>query len=66
MCPQAERHDALLVRLVDGSKALGELLLGDVGAGRVEDVNDELTASEKTVGDEFARAQGDGGVVVGL
>ena len=32
----------------------------------MENVDDELTAREETVGDELASAQGDGGGVVGL
>ena len=45
MSLETEGHDTSLVGLVEGGKLLGEIDLGDIGATRVEDVNDELTAN---------------------
>jgi hypothetical protein len=55
---ETEGHDTGLVGLVERGKLLCEIDLGDIGATRVEDVNDELTAGQKAVGDEFACAEG--------
>lgn len=60
MCPETESDNAVLVGLVQSGQLLRELRLGNVRAGRVEDIENELTASQQTVGDKFARAQGDG------
>lgn len=60
MRSQAEEDDTVLVSLVQGSKLFLEIGFGNVGAGRVEDIEDELAAREKTVGDEFTRTQCDG------
>lgn len=58
--PEAERNHARLFGLVDFGELLRELGLGDVCPRRVEDIHDELAASKETVGDEFARPDGDG------
>lgn len=54
---ETEGDDTGLVGLVEGSELLREVGLGHIGATRVEDVDNELTAGQKAVGDEFARAQ---------
>lgn len=56
----AEDDDVSLVGLVHGSQLLAQFVLADVGPGRVDHVKDHLPALEQTVGDELARAQGDG------
>lgn len=66
MCSKTEEDDSVLVSLVQGGKLFLEFGLGNVGAGRVEDIEDELAAREKTVGDEFARTQSDGCRVISL
>lgn len=60
VCSETEEDDTILFRLVQGGKLLLEVGFGNVGAGRMEDIEDELAAREKTVCDEFARTQGDG------
>jgi hypothetical protein len=65
LCAKAEDADLLLVGLVETGELLPELLLRDVGAARVEDVNDHLLAAEQRVANELAGAQSDGGVGVG-
>lgn len=60
LCSETEEDDTILVSLVQGGKLLLEIGFGNVGAGGMEDIEDELTAREKTVGDEFARTQSDG------
>jgi hypothetical protein len=60
LCPEPECDYAVLVSLVQGCELLREVCLGDVWTGRVQDVEDELAARQETVGDEFARAQGNG------
>lgn len=60
MCSETEEDDTVLVRLVQGSKLLLEVGFGNVGAGRMEDIEDKLAARQKTVCDEFACTQGDG------
>ena len=62
VCPEPEGNDTVLVDLVEGSELLRELAPGHIGSGWVEDVNDELTSSHQTVGDEFACADGYWGV----
>lgn len=63
---ETKGHYAVLVRLVQSSELLGELRFGDIGAGRMEDIKDELTAGQETIGNEFARAQSDRCRAVGL
>lgn len=60
MCSETEEDDTVLVSLVQGGKLLLEVGFGNVGAGRMKDIEDELTARQETVGDKFARAQSDG------
>ena len=55
---ETEGDNALLVGLVDRRKPLRELCLGDVRAVRVQDIDDELTARQQAVRDEFAGADG--------
>ena len=62
MCLEAKGNDASLVGFVDISELLREFALWDIRSGGVEDVNDELTSGQETVGDEFARADGYWGV----
>ena len=62
MCLEAKGDHTSLVGLVEGGELLGELALGDIRSGGVEDVNDELTSGQETVGDEFACADGYWGV----
>lgn len=57
--PETKSDDAVFVGLVESREFLGEVGLGDGGAGGMEDIKHELTAGEETVGDEFAGAQGD-------
>ena len=59
---ETECNDTSLVGLVEGGELLRELAPGNIGSGGVEDVNDELTSGQETVGDEFARADGHWGV----
>ena len=66
MCLKTEGYDTLLVGLVDLSELLRKLRLGNIGARRVQDINDELTAGQEAVGDELARSDGDGCCCVGL
>jgi hypothetical protein len=61
---QAEDGDLILLGLVHAGDLLTELLLGDVGAAGVQNVNDHLLASQKRVADELASSQGDGGLGV--
>ena len=56
MCLETEGYDTLLVGLVDLGELLRQLRLGNIGARRVQDIDDELTAGQEAVGDEFARA----------
>jgi hypothetical protein len=58
MCPKTESHDTVLVSLVGSRKLFGEVSLGDISAAGVEDVDDELAACQKSVGDELACSQG--------
>lgn len=51
---ETESNNTVLLSLVNGCNFLREVALGDVGSLRVEDVEDELTAGEKSIGDEFA------------
>lgn len=54
-------NDALLLGgLVHLGELLGELSLGDVGTGRVNDIENHLLPLEQTVGDELASSEGDG------
>jgi len=62
VCLEAESNDTSLVGLVEGSELLRELVLWDIRPGGVEDVNDELTSGQETVGDEFPCADGYWGV----
>jgi hypothetical protein len=62
---ETEDGDLVLLGLVEATELLAELLLGDVGAVGVEDINDHLLAAEQRVANELARAQSHGGVVVG-
>ena len=66
MCSKTEEDDTVLLGLVQGSKLLLELGLGNVGAGWMEDIEDELAAGEKAVGDEFASTQSDRCRVISL
>lgn len=59
---EAKGDDTSLVGLVEGSELPREVVLGDIGSGGVEDVDDELTSGQETVGDEFACADGYWGV----
>lgn len=62
---ESESGDSALVSLVQGGELLVELGLGDGGSGGVEDVDDELSSVEETVGDELAGSDGDraGGIL---
>ena len=62
---EPESRDSALVSLVEGGELFVELGLGDGGSGGVEDVDDELTTVEETVGDELAGSHGDraGGIL---
>ena len=62
MCLEAKGDHTSLVGLVEGGEFLGELALGDIRSRGMEDVNDELTSGQETVGDEFACADGNWGV----
>lgn len=66
MCSEAEEDYTVLVGFVQGGKLLLELRFGNIGAGWMEDIEDELAAREKAVGDEFACAQSDGCRVISL
>lgn len=56
----AEDDALLLGGLVHLRELLRELSLGDVGAGRVDDIQNHLLPLEQTVGDELASSEGDG------
>ena len=62
MCLEAKGNDTSLVGLVQASELLREFALWDIRSGGMEDVNDELASGQETVGDEFACADGYGGV----
>lgn len=66
LCSETEEDDTVLVTLVQGGKLLLEIGFGNVGAGGVKDIEDELAAREKTVCDEFARTQSDRCRVISL
>lgn len=66
MCSETKENDTVLVSLIQGSEFLLELGFGNVGTGGMEDIENELAAREKTVGDEFARTQSDGRRVISL
>lgn len=57
---EAEDDDLVLGSLVHGRELVPELVLGDVGTSRVEDIDDHLLALKETVGQELAGANGDG------
>ena len=59
---ETEGDDTSPVGLVEGGELLREFAPGNIRSGGVEDVNDELTSGQETVGDEFARADGYWGV----
>lgn len=61
MRSESKGNDTAFVSLVEGGKLLGEVGFRDVGARRVENINDELAASQKTVGNELSCAEGNGG-----
>ena len=61
--PETENRHLLGIGLVEGSKLLLKVDAGDVGTPGVDDIDDKLAAAEKTVGDELAGAQGNGGCV---
>lgn len=63
---ETEGDHTVLVRLVHSGQLLSEVGLGDISAGWVEDVDDELTAGEETVGDELAGPEGYWGIGVDL
>ena len=42
LCPETERYNTAFVRLVQSSKLLGQLSLGNIWSGRVKDIKDEL------------------------
>lgn len=46
LCPQAEDADLVLLGLVHGGKLFAKLILGDVGAVRVEDVTARVTSDQ--------------------
>lgn len=56
--PETEGYNPALVGLVEAGKLLSEIDLGNIGPTRMENVNDELAAGQKAVGDEFACAEG--------
>lgn len=62
---ETKSRDPGLVGLVKSGELFVELGLGDGGSGGVEDVDDELTTSQETVGDELAGSHGDraGGIL---
>ena len=66
VCPEAEGNDTAGIGLVDARKLLGEIVLGDVRAVGVENVDDELAAGQQPVRDELARPDRDGCRVVSL
>lgn len=61
MCSETEGNDAVLIGLVKSGELLGEVGFRDVGAGRMKDIDNELAAGEKTVGDELPRTESNGG-----
>jgi hypothetical protein len=61
---QTEDGDLVLLGLVHPAELLAELLLGDVGAVGVQNVNNHLLATQERVADELASSQGNGAVVV--
>ena len=63
-CLEPERNDACLVDLVDLAELLGQFGSGDWGAGRVEDIDDELTAGKEAVCGEFPGADCNRGRVI--
>jgi len=65
VCSKTEGDNTVLVGLVKGGELLRKFSLGNIGAGRVENIDDELTTSEETVGDELPRAERDWSRIVG-
>ena len=64
---ETEDGDTLLVGLVESGELLTELGTRDVGAGGVEDSEDELLPVQEAVGDELRSAKSNGAVgVLGL
>lgn len=66
MCPETEGNDKAGAGLVDPRELFSEIVLGDVGAVGVENVDDELAAGQQPVRDELARPDRDGCRVVSL
>jgi hypothetical protein len=62
---ESKRADSALVGLVQAGELFVELGFADGGSGGVEDVDDELSSVEETVGDELAGSDGDraGGIL---
>src|SRR5271170_4145001 len=54
---ETECLDSLLGTFVEGCKTGADFIFGEIGFGRVEDVDDKLFAVEETVCDEFAGAE---------
>ena len=66
MCSKTKDDDAVLLGLVQASKLLLQFGFRDVGARWMENVDDELAAREKSVGNEFASTQRNGCRVIRL
>jgi hypothetical protein len=62
---ESESRDSGLVGLVQGGELFTELGLRDSGSGGVENVDNELTTVQKSVGDELSGSDGDraGGIL---
>lgn len=58
LCAETKSDDSCLVGFVEGGKLFRKLSFRDVRPSWMEDIEDKLATSQKTVGDELARSQG--------
>ena len=59
---EAKDRDNFFIRLVHLTDLGTELILGDVGESRVDDIDDHLLTLEQTVGEELASSDSDSSV----
>lgn len=57
---ETENRHSVLVGLVDLGQSVTQLVLGDVGSVRVQNVNDELSSGQQRVGDNLTGSDGHG------
>lgn len=61
---ETENGDGVLVGLVQLRQLLSQLVLGDVGSVRVQDVDDELSSGQQRVGDNLSGSNSNGVTLV--